>query len=85
MQYTVLFCRTLRSGWQAAGQLPDKGRSCFTSGANAAISGDMLTTAGITTQTDMELLKGLGYEVGLCNEYKKYLLQAREPMLVRPM
>ena len=25
---------------------PDKGRSCFTSGANAAISGDMLTTAG---------------------------------------
>ena len=50
------------------GQLPDKGRSCFTSGANAAISGDMLTTAGITTQTDMELLKGLGYEVGLCNE-----------------
>lgn len=50
------------------GLLPDKGRSCFTSGANAAISGDMLTTAGITTQTDMKLLKGLGYEVGLCNE-----------------
>ena len=50
------------------GLLPDKGRSCFTSGANAAISGDMLTTAGITAQTDMELLNELGYEVTLCNE-----------------
>ncbi len=50
------------------GLLPDKGRSCFTSGANAAISGDMLTTAGITAQTDMELLNELGYEVRLCNE-----------------
>ncbi len=50
------------------GLLPDKGRSCFTSGANAAISGDMLTTAGITAQTDMELLNELGYEVKLCNE-----------------
>ena len=38
------------------GLLPDKGKSCFTSGANAAISGDMLTTAGITTKTDMALL-----------------------------
>lgn len=45
------------------GLLEDKGKSCFTSGANAAISGDMLTTAGITTQTDMALLKELGYEV----------------------
>ena len=45
------------------GLLEDKGKSCFTSGANAAISGDMLTTAGITTQTDMALLKQLGYEV----------------------
>lgn len=50
------------------GLLPDKGKSCFTSGANAAISGDMLTTAGITTKTDMELLKTLGYEVKICNE-----------------
>ena len=50
------------------GLLPDKGRSCFTSGANAAISGDMLTTAGITAQTDMELLNELGYEVKFCNE-----------------
>ena len=50
------------------GLLPDKGKSCFTSGANAAISGDMLTTAGITTKTDMELLSELGYEAKICNE-----------------
>lgn len=50
------------------GLLPDKGKSCFISGANAAISGDMLTTAGITTKTDMELLEELGYEAKLCNE-----------------
>lgn len=43
------------------GLLPDKGKSCFQSGANAAISGDMLTTAGITTQTDQQLLRELGY------------------------
>lgn len=30
--------------------MPDKGESGFTSGANAAISGDMLTTAGIMTK-----------------------------------
>ena len=50
------------------GLMPDKGKSCFTSGANAAISGDMLTTAGIMTKTDMALLKELGYEVKICNE-----------------
>lgn len=50
------------------GLLPDKGKSCFASGANAAISGDMLTTAGITAKTDMALLKELGYEVKICNE-----------------
>lgn len=43
------------------GLLPDKGRACFKSGANAAISGDMLTTAGITVGQDMEMLKELGY------------------------
>ncbi|HJB27581.1 MAG TPA: biotin synthase BioB [Candidatus Blautia faecavium] len=47
------------------GLLPDKGKSCFLSGANAAITGDMLTTAGITAQTDHGLLKELGYEVKL--------------------
>lgn len=43
------------------GLLSDKGRECFHSGANAAISGDMLTTAGITVQKDMDMLKELGY------------------------
>lgn len=47
------------------GLVGDKGEQCFKSGANAAISGDMLTTAGITVETDMELLKNLGYEVKL--------------------
>lgn len=50
------------------GLLDDHGRSCFCSGANAAISGDMLTTAGITVQTDMAMIKELGYEAGCKNE-----------------
>lgn len=44
------------------GLLADKGKSCFLSGANAAISGDMLTTAGITVERDMALLRELGFE-----------------------
>lgn len=47
------------------GLLEDKGEKCFLSGANAAISGDMLTTAGYSVQTDMALLNRLGYEVKL--------------------
>ena len=50
------------------GLVGDKGEACFRSGANAAISGDMLTTAGITVETDMELIKQLGFEARLCNE-----------------
>ena len=50
------------------GLLDDKGKGCFISGANAAISGDMLTTAGITTKTDMQLLNKLGYEVKISDE-----------------
>ena len=45
------------------GLLPDKGKRCFMSGANAAITGDMLTTSGISVDTDLELLKELGYEI----------------------
>ena len=47
------------------GLLTDKGKSCFQSGANAAITGDMLTTAGITVETDLKLLKELGYAPAL--------------------
>lgn len=50
------------------GLIQDKGEGCFRSGANAAISGDMLTTSGITIKTDMRLLDKLGYEVRLWNE-----------------
>lgn len=50
------------------GLLPDQGRSCFRAGANAAISGDMLTTAGITVETDKRLLQDLGYEVRMQHE-----------------
>lgn len=49
------------------GLLPDKGRRCFCSGANAAISGDMLTTSGITIETDMAMLRELGYVPQLCH------------------
>lgn len=45
------------------GLLCDKGEKCFAGGANAAISGDMLTTAGITVETDMALLAQMGYTV----------------------
>ena len=49
------------------GLLEDKGRSCFTSGANAVISGDMLTTAGITVDTDSKMIEELGYRKELWN------------------
>lgn len=50
------------------GLLQDKGESCFLSGANAAISGDMLTTSGITIKEDMNLLNKIGYKPALLNE-----------------
>ena len=45
------------------GLLADKGEACFQSGANAAISGDMLTTSGYSFETDRELIRRLGSEV----------------------
>lgn len=50
------------------GLLADKGRQCLLSGANAMISGDMLTTSGISVPTDLQMLKELGYEVKLVKE-----------------
>ncbi|MGC7870849.1 biotin synthase BioB [Desulfosporosinus sp. SYSU MS00001] len=49
------------------GLLKDQGIKCFQSGANAAISADMLTTAGISIEQDMQLLEELGYKVVLWN------------------
>ncbi|PHU36650.1 biotin synthase BioB [Pseudobutyrivibrio ruminis] len=44
------------------GLLPGHGRECFMSGANAVISGDMLTTAGYTIESDMNMIHELGYK-----------------------
>lgn len=43
--------------------MKDQGKSCMRSGANAAITGDLLTTSGITVDTDLALLKELGYQL----------------------
>lgn len=40
----------------------DKGKAAFGSGANAAISGDMLTTLGTNIDDDMKLIYELGYK-----------------------
>lgn len=45
--------------------LSDKGKKAFLSGANAAITGDMLTTYGISVDTDMQIIKDTGYTVEL--------------------
>lgn len=50
------------------GLLEDKGRRAFCSGANAAICGDMLTTAGISIDTDLAMLHDLGFKVVKENE-----------------
>ena len=51
------------------GLLEDFGKRCFQSGANAVISGDMLTTTnGMTIEKDMQIVKSLGYEVKLFEE-----------------
>lgn len=47
------------------GLLADKGRALFIGGANATISGDMLTTAGVDTASDLKLIDELNYKVGL--------------------
>ncbi len=49
------------------GLMKDKGEGCFQSGANAVISGDMLTTSGYTIESDMEMISRLGYKAVLCN------------------
>jgi biotin synthase len=45
------------------GLLEDKGVRCFKSGANATISGDLLTTIGVTVEDDVKLIQGLGFEI----------------------
>lgn len=45
------------------GLLKDKGMSVYKSGGNGAITGDMLTTQGITIAEDQKLIKMLGFKV----------------------
>ena len=44
------------------GLMSDSGYSFFLSGANATITGDMLTTAGISIKNDIEKIKEMGFE-----------------------
>lgn len=50
------------------GLMEDKGYSCFQSGANAAITGDMLTTSGMTIEQDLKMLTELGFKVAKPND-----------------
>lgn len=43
------------------GLIEDKGRKLFCGGANATISGDMLTTTGIKTEDDIKMVEEIGY------------------------
>lgn len=45
------------------GYFADGGRKIFQSGANATITGDMLTTVGNNTAQDKEMLTNLGFEI----------------------
>lgn len=49
------------------GLLEDFGEACFLGGANAAISGNMLTTLGHSVSADLALLRKLNYEVRFPN------------------
>ncbi|MEG1432573.1 biotin synthase BioB [Eubacterium sp.] len=46
------------------GLLSDKGERLFATAANAAITGDMLTTDGIDVKSDQAMLARLGYVIG---------------------
>lgn len=45
------------------GLLPDKGKSCLQSGANAIISGDFLTTSGYSIKSDVEMVEDMGFRI----------------------
>ena len=65
---TVAFFRYINpTAWirmaAGRGQFLDGGAELFRSGANAAITGDMLTTTGTSMAGDRAMLLGLGYQV----------------------
>ena len=45
-------------------ELPDKGEKLFKGGANAAITGDYLTTKGVDTDEDIKAVSALGFRRG---------------------
>ncbi len=47
------------------GLLDDFGFRCFESGANATITGAMLTTGGVDAKSDLQMIRILGYRPGL--------------------
>ncbi len=50
------------------GLLSDMGKTLLLSGANAVISGDMLTTSGVSVENDMKTTKELGFVVKLSDK-----------------
>ena len=44
--------------------MEDSGKEAFLSGANATITGDMLTTSGNNTAKDINMLLGIGFDLG---------------------
>lgn len=52
----------------AAGRIlmSENGRRAFTSGANATLTGDMLTTAGNDTNQDRAMLQEMGFDITAC-------------------
>ena len=49
----------------AAGRdvLPDQGMKCFVGGANATITGNMLTVKGVSMEEDLKNIRALGYKL----------------------
>ena len=51
----------------AAGRnlMENSGKAAFNAGANATITGDMLTTSGNDIRADMEMLSGMGFDIAV--------------------
>ena len=65
---TIAICRFInpKAAIRLAGgraNMEELGKSCFRSGANAAITGDMLTTYGACLEDDMQMVKEMDYHI----------------------
>jgi biotin synthase len=58
----ILPSTSIRMG-AGRGLMDDKGQAVFLAGANACISGDMLTTSGVHVDEDVPMLRKLGFEI----------------------